>query len=244
MGFSDGSITIWNISSDSYEYSYNTQTGSLASIAWSPDGKLIASAGLSAELQETLLIMNASDGSIVSRYTGTSFSGRSFLSWSPDRTRVVTLYDSQDAQSQTILQVWSVKAGKTLFTFGNANVLQVAWSPDGKTIAAYTSFNTLSLFNASNGQPIKSYTNEGSSNGFSADSLWPIQLLWSPDSQYLALDTGGPSDVQIWNVKNDNTRGLPSNLNSPRAMMWQPGRPLLSLTDAEGEQDVFDLGGL
>ena len=243
IGFSDGSITIWNIDSGGAEYTYHMLTGSLETIVWSPDGKLIASAGLSAGLEETLLITNAVDGSVVSSYTGISSNGSSFLSWSSDSTRIVTLYDSQDAQSQATLQMWDVKAGKTLFTFADVNMLQVAWSPDGKTIAAYTSFHTISLFNASNGQPINSYDTEGGSD-LSGNSLWPVQLLWSSDSQYLALDTGGSSDVQVWNVKNGYTRGLPSNLNSPRAMMWLPGKSQLSLIDAEGEQKVFDVSGL
>jgi WD40 repeat protein len=198
---------------------------------------------MSAGLEETLLMKNAVVGSVVSNYSGTSSSGSTFLSWSPDNTHVVTLYDSQNGQSQSVLQVWNVKTSKTLFTFANANTLQVAWSPDGKTIAAYTNFYNLYLFNASNGQLIKSYTT-ARDNNFSANSLWPIQLVWSFDSQYLALDTGVPSDVQVWNVNNDYTRGLPSNLNSPRVIIWSSLGPTLSLTDAEGEQEFFNVSGL
>ena len=241
IGFSDGSIIVWNIDSGSVAYTYNMLIGSLQSIAWSPDGKLIASIGLSAGMEEALLINKAVDGSAVSSYTGISSSQSSFLSWSPDSTRVVTQYESPE--SQATLQVWDVNTSKTLFTFADASMLQVAWSPDGKTIAAYTGYHNISLFDASHGQPIKSYATQDSSN-LSADSLWPVQLLWSFDSQYLALDTEGFSDVQVWNVRNDRTRNLPSNLNSPRAMMWLPGRPLLSLTDAVGVQDVFDVGDL
>jgi WD40 repeat protein len=243
IGFSDGSITIWNINSGSAEYRYHMHTGSLETIVWSPDGKLIASAGLSAGLEETLLIINAVDSSVVSRYIGTSSNGSSFLSWSPDSTRIVTLYDTQNGHSQPILQVWDVKTSKTLLTFGNANVQQVAWSPDGKTIATYTNYNTLSLFDASNGQPIRSFDTEGSSVP-STSSLWSIQLAWSPDSQYLALDTGAPLDIQVRNVKNNHGRSFPSTLNSPRVIMWLPDRPELSLTDAEGEQITFDVAGL
>lgn len=240
LGFNGGSITIWNASSGNFE-TYHLRTSSLESIAWSPDGKLIASAGQSAGQQKTLIIINAVDGSLVSSYTGNSYNQSSFLSWSPASTRIVTQYNSPEFQAT--LQVWDVKAGKTLFTFADVNMLQVAWSPDSKTIAAYTDLHIISLFNASNGHLIKSYAT-GGSRDLSADSLWPAQLLWSSDSQYLALDTGGPSNVQILNVKNDRTRMLPSNLISPRAMMWLPGRPQLSLTDAEGEQEVFDVSGL
>ncbi len=237
IGFSDGSITIWNVNHGSIDAGYYILSDSIESISWSPDGKLIASVGL----EEALVITKALDGSIVSSYTGYSSGQTSFLSWSPDSTRIVTKYDSPE--SHATLQVWDVKANKTRFTFADFNMLQVAWSPDGKTIAAYTNFSTLFLFNASNGQPVKSYATEGSSD-FSAESPWPIQLLWSSDSQYLALDRGGLSNVQVWNVKNNHTRRLFSNLNSPRATMWLPNKPLLSLTDSVGRPDVFDVGDL
>lgn len=236
FGFDDGSITIWNTSSGSREYSYNLPTGPVESIAWSPDGKLIAAEGPA----NTLRINQASDGSVVSGYDGNSVSQSGFLSWSPDSTRVVTRYYSQGDQSPT-LQVWDAKAGKTLFTFASVNMQQVAWSPDGQTIAAYTRYyGTISLYDASNGRFIIS---SGPTGGdFTGDSFWSIQLIWSPDSQYLALDTGG-TDVLVWNVKNNHSGNVPADLNIPRVMRWLPQGRRLSFIDATGVSTSLDVSG-
>ena len=240
IGFDYGSITIWNTSNGAEENTYTTATGQLENIAWSPDGKLIAVAGLDGVLS----IISATDGSVVSSYDGNSVNESSFLSWSPDSTRIVAPYFFMGSQSPTgTFQVWDVQSSKTLRTFSELDVLQVAWSPNGNVIATLSVNSVLTLYDASNGQSIKSFLTE-SWNTVPAGSTWPVQLLWSSDSQYLALDMGGPSNGQIWNVQNGHERDFPSHLDSPRVIMWQPGRPVLSMIDANGRRDDFSASGL
>lgn len=236
IGSSDGSISIWNTSSGYAENIFDGSTGVVENIAWSPDGTLIASGGVS----EALRVCKV-DGTVVSRYAGNSVSERRILSWSPDSTRVVIQYDPQNAQSpSSSLQVWDVKAGKTLFTFGELGMLQVAWSPDGNIIASLSVNGVLSLYNALNGKIIKPYTIEV--NNYHAGASQSVQLLWSPDSKYLALDNGEP-DLQIWNIKNDHTRIAHAVLYTPRAMIWLPNGQI-SIIGASQNTTTIDVSSL
>lgn len=214
IGCADGTIIIWNTSSGTAEHTYMGTTGAVESIAWSPDGTLIAFNGM----LEALRIYKV-DGTVVSSDAGTSFSERSFLSWSPDSTRIVTPNGSQNAHSSPFtLQVWDVRSSNPLFTFGDLDMLQVAWSPDGNTIASLSVTGVLFLYDALNATIIKSYVIPNDPN---VDIFRSVQLLWSLDSKYLALDNGEP-DLYIWNIKNDHTRSIPLDFDSPRAVLWLP----------------------
>jgi eukaryotic-like serine/threonine-protein kinase len=236
IGYSNGFISLIDTSLASTILSFSGSSGSVERIAWSPDGKLIAAGGV----QEVLRICNASDGTIVSTYTGTTVNEIRFLSWSPDSKRIVIESDTRNAQSsQSTLQVWDVTAGKTLFTFADVNMLQVAWSPDGNVIASVGNDHTVYLWNASHGTLIKSY---GVYSDPHVNPLLPVELLWSPDSKNLALDNRG-ADLQIWNTQNNNTRGVPAFLNASRAMIWLSNEQL-ALIDASKTRRIIDVGDL
>ncbi len=111
-------------------------TGHLASVnavSWSPDGKLIASAGA----DQTVQISHGSDGvSSPPPFTGprnqSSVNPVLSVAWSPDGRSIA----SGDAAGN--VYVWRVADRKTLFVYsghkGAANAL--AWSPNGKLIAS------------------------------------------------------------------------------------------------------------
>ncbi|HEU0001232.1 MAG TPA: serine/threonine-protein kinase [Ktedonobacteraceae bacterium] len=235
VGFTDGTITVWNISAGVAESTFSGSNSTIENMAWSPDGLLIASSGVG----EALRICKT-DGTVVLKYAGNSVSEIRFLAWSPDSKRIVTQYDSLNAQpAQTFLQVWDVQTSKTLFTFGDATTIQVAWSPDGNRIASVSTDYNVNLFNASNGGLLQSYPIHGDS---SADSFWPVQLLWSPDSRYLALDNSDYT-IQIWDTRNDATGNFPARTGRSRTMLWQPDDQLF-IIDASQNTRIIDPGGI
>ena len=109
------------------------------------------------------------------------------------------------------------------------------------TIASLSVNGVLALYDASNGKTIKSYAIQGIALG--GESVQPAQLLWSPNSQYLALDNGEP-ELQVWNIKNDYTASESTNLSTPRAMLWLPNAQQISLIDASGTQNIISVDGL
>ncbi len=105
---------------------YRKHSAAVLKIAWSPDGKKIASASA----DKTVHIWNATSKSPTLIYRNHS-KPVSAVAWSPDGSRIVS------GSWDTTVQVWNVKTGRKLLTFRgfSQEVSTVAWSPDGKNIA-------------------------------------------------------------------------------------------------------------
>ena len=111
----------------------------VSAVAWSPDGKRIASASLDSTVQ----VWNATDGSSPFTYKGHS-NVVNAVAWSPDGKRIAS------AGYDYTVQVWNATDGSSPFTYeGHSNnVYAVAWSPDGKRIASASGDHTVQVWNA------------------------------------------------------------------------------------------------
>ena len=107
---------------------YRGHRGPVRSVAWSPNGELLAACGQDATVQ----IWVRQTGKLLSVYRGHSKTVTG-IAWSPDSTRIASV--SLDGTSQ----VWDARTGKLLFIYHNHNpvssIYSVAWSPGGFFIA-------------------------------------------------------------------------------------------------------------
>ncbi len=118
---------------------YHKHTDAVKSVAWSPDGKRIASGSYDGTVQ----IWNATDGSQTFTYTGQSV-GVTSVAWSPDGQRIAS------GNADGTVQVWNATDGGQAFTYiGPSNkVTSVAWSPDGQRIASGNDNYTVQVWQA------------------------------------------------------------------------------------------------
>jgi len=222
------------------------------SVAWSPDGKRLATAGGSDP--GTAKVWDAKTGKELLALSLRS--AISNVSWSPDSKRLAA-----PSQDDTVT-VWEAETGKELLTLGvHRNgayadaVSSVAWSPDGKRLATGTGrlppsraeietlrahglsvnleknpFDVLKVWDAETGKELLAL------NG--RDKLIS-SVAWSPDGRRLAGSSNGTA--KVWDARTGKELlTLSGNSNSVSSVAWSPDGKRLATWSSDNTAKVWD----
>jgi WD40 repeat protein len=187
-------------------YAYRGHTDRVLAVAWSPNGKYIASGSL----DKTVQVWSANPGDHFQPfiYRGHT-AGVQAVVWSPDSNRVAS-----GAMDKTV-QVWDALSGGhvAIYAGHTGAVNTVAWSPNGDYIATGSDDNTVRMWEVATGKQMYVYRGHSASVN---------SIVWSPDSQQIAsgsMDT----TVQIVDAMTGNKkytyRGHSNNVSS---VSWSP----------------------
>jgi WD40 repeat protein len=217
-------------------------TNVLSSLAWSPDGRLLAwivNAGVSSSAHgsETRIeIWDVADGSqaLTLPVNGRYGSGPHWLlAWSPDGGRLAML------EAGMIVHVWDVTTRIEFLTFTvplDDQLVSLAWSRDGKRLASARG-QTAKVWEAATGKEI--FTLRGDPNDLVSRAS---SVVWSPDGQQLASSCA--AGTKFWDA---STGREIRTLKSYRIQSWSTdGRRLYALgedssaklVDAETLQEI------
>jgi WD40 repeat protein len=169
------------------------QSREISSVAFSPDGKTLASGGL----DRTIRLWDATTGKEARRLTG----HQHFVSWlafSPDGKTLAS------AGNDRTVRLWETGTGKKV-RHGKAQAVCIAFSPDGRTLASCgqrlqdrKGLAEIGLWDAATARPIRTL---GALPGL-VDSV-----VYSPDGRTLA--SGGPGrTVRFWEIATGGQRQL------------------------------------
>ena len=149
------------------------------SIAFSPDGKILASSSYS------INVWNTNTYNLSKNFNNDGSQVLS-IAFSPDGK---TLASGTDGKT---VKLWDVTSGNIVKTLSGHidNVNSVAFSPDSKMLASGAADNTIMLWDVASGKVLKSFY--GHSNSVNS-------VVFSPDGKMLASG-GGDGIVKLWDV--------------------------------------------
>lgn len=222
FGTYDNTVVILDVTSGATVRTLEGHTDLIESVAWAPDGSLLASAGSSSD--RTIRLWDVVTGQQVRLLEGHT-TGVSEIAWSPDGTRLATVGDD--------LRVWDVATGQVLYVMSDFyyDPECVAWSPEGSRLA-FGSYEGVFVWDATSGQRLYSLPPDGgavNTVAFSPDgailayggmdrvvhltdaqsgdklialakhSGWITRISWSTDGSQVA-SSSKDNTVRIWAV--------------------------------------------
>jgi WD40 repeat protein len=211
--------------------------GAVASVAWSRDGKFLATG--SAEPSDKLRIWDSTSWKAVRQWDPSGQYLVDSLAWSPDGTQL--------AVGVGDLEVWEVASGRMvakLLPVGGVH--SVTWSPDGKLLAFTSSLDpdrgdegVVVVWDPSKGDGPASEAN----TVVLAGHLGLVHsVTWSPDGRSLASG-GEDTTVKVWDLSaKQNTVTLSGHTEAIRAVSWSPDGRLLASGSSDDTIRVWDTG--
>ena len=175
----------------------------IARIAWSPDGRVLASSSVDA----TIRLWNAETGECLRTLTG---HGGAVLSVAFDPTGRTLASASRD----DTVKLWDPNSGQLLRSLeGHAGmVTAVAFDPTGRTLASASGDDTVKLWDPNSGQLLRSL--EGHTGTVTC-------VAFSSDGRLIA-SKGGMADntIRLWR---SDTGGCVATIPEPAGGKWLPG---------------------
>ena len=157
-------------------------SGVVYSVAFSPDGKSLASASG----DKTVRLWDTLTGTVLHTLKGHS-DAVSSIAFSPNGRRLAS------ASGDKTVKLWDIATGGELLTLkGHLRwVRSVAFSPDGKRLASASSDKTVRLWDTATGKGL--LTLKGHSHGVAS-------VAFSPDGKRLVSGSGGlwASNIRLW----------------------------------------------
>jgi eukaryotic-like serine/threonine-protein kinase len=211
-------------------YRSRVQDEVIETVAWSPDGKRIATGGYTKDVfseSGVIHIWDALKGEHMVRSTDSAAEIFS-LAWSP-----TSQFLASANHGVNVVRVLSPTTGAALFTYpqekgADFDQRAVVWSPDGKRIASAgialgPNPYSLQSWDAITGSQALTYE-----RSFPALNLWAV--AWSPDGTYLAAVgialSQGYGVLQVWNALTGKSAYLSPPLGNNDALLescsWAP----------------------
>ncbi len=195
-------------------------TGPVMCVAWSHDGRRIASGGTDGSVK----IWDAAAGDQVSTLRDDRNSGAVFgVAWAPDGHRLASIAVGPR------IQIWDAIGGKKTsdLKIDGEPQLSIAWSPDGKWLAS-TNQHAIRIWETEFWK--EAFSSKPDRVGIDGPGL-VNSLVWSPDGLWLAW-THEKGKVKKWSVKTGREQLVRywKKHAGTRSIAWSPDGQRLALS--------------
>jgi WD40 repeat protein/GTPase SAR1 family protein len=166
--------------------------GCTFSIAFSPDGKFMATGDMNNDIR-LWQVVNGNSGTqtipykILKGHTNWVWS----VAWSPDGNTLAS--GSEDST----VRLWDVQTGECLkVLYGHTDIVwSVAWNPNGDQIASGSSDQTVKIWNVQSDECL------GQCLNLHGHSYWVGVVAWSPNGDILATSGSYDNTLKLWDVR-------------------------------------------
>jgi WD40 repeat protein len=202
-------------------------------VAWSPDGKKIASGGRDSKV----LVRDANTGAITLIFTSHTQDVNA-VAWSPDGTKIAS------GSSDRLVHIWDAANGTVLRTYNGhqSYVGTLAWSPDGARIASGSGYSpddwradidhTIHVWDVQTTRllfpPYTGHTEQIK------------QVTWSPLNTQIA-SASTDKTVQVWSATDGSWHyTYPKHTDEVWGVAWSPDGKLLVSGSHDGTVRIWE----
>lgn len=229
-------VLVWEVASGKQLFDLKGPQERVQSLAFSPDGKLLAAGvgNYSDSKDNSIRLWQLSDGKEIRRFEGHT-------------TRVYYVAFTPDSQTlasgtyEGAIKIWDVATGKEkaqLQAPQYEQMLGLAYSPDGKTLASLDYLGWITTWDAATNAEKKKFPAH----------MYSGALVFSPDGQYIVTgDASGTTTEQLirfWSLDGKQVKTLPGTGLEVRGLSFSPdGKYLAHGSEVgvatPGDSDVY-----
>lgn len=210
--FDPGALKAWHTIAAAH-------AGGVRTVAWSPDGKLLASGGV----DKMVKLWSLPAGTLKTTLPLHGGTVRS-VAWSPDGSTLAS------GGADKMVRLWNPETGtlKKLLAPHGGEVRAVAWSPDGSTLASGSADKTVKLWNAASGEAKITFNFPAAIDA----------LAWSSDNALLAVaisearaGIGGEGEVRLVDAASGAVQSTLPLISKAESVAFSPDNKTWASTD-------------
>ena len=281
-GSVDGTVALWNIATGQNTDTFEARRGKISPVSFSQKGTLTASRSVESVAfspNGTLIASGRKDGTVVLLDIATG--NATILEGHTDWVSSVAFSRQGVLASGSLdrtIKLWNVQTGTRTATFEarRGNVLSIAFSPDGTILASGLGDGTILLWDIAteNTTPLEEHTDDVRSVAFSPDGtilasgsddntikLWNVQtrtntatfekhtddvntvsLSEDEDGTLLLASGSGDGTILLWDVMTENATTLEGHTQAISSIAFSPdeGETLLASGSGDGTILLWD----
>jgi WD40 repeat protein len=228
VGMDDETIKLWNTADGAFLRTIPAGYAGLQAIAFSHDGRLLATAADTAfgANEQNVKLWSVSDGTLVRGFGAPD----SIISWSVDFSPDDSILAVAQGSSVKLYQTSTGTLLRTM-TGHTFSVFEVRFSPDGTMVASASGDNRTKIWRVSDGALLKTLIGH---------TFFVNGLAWSPDGTRIATASWDMS-VKIWNVATGGlVRTLTGHTDAVTSVSWSPDGLVLASGSTDSTLKQWD----